>query len=261
VVIGKPDDAWAGLADRFVDGHYGTLRGVVRTHVIHEHLRVHVPPPPLRLVDIGGGAGNQSIPLARARYEVTLVDPSPSMLTKAEQRVAGEDPDVARRIRLVEARGEEALGALSGEVFGGVMCHGVLMYLDDPEPLVSVLCRLCQPGGVLSIVAKNVKVLASRPALQEDWAGALAAFDSSRQINGLGVDTRGDSVEALSALLSDHGADPIAWYGVRLFTDGWLPDRAPSGPEDLVLQVELEASRRDPYRQLSRLFHLLGRRR
>jgi 2-polyprenyl-3-methyl-5-hydroxy-6-metoxy-1,4-benzoquinol methylase len=79
----RPDDAWAGLADRYVDGHYGTLRGVVRTHVIHEHLRVHVPPPPLRLVDIGGGAGNQSIPLARAGYEVTLVDPSPSMLTKA----------------------------------------------------------------------------------------------------------------------------------------------------------------------------------
>jgi SAM-dependent methyltransferase len=183
------------------------------------------------------------------------------MLSKAEQRVATEDRDVARRIRLIEARGEEALAALRGEVFGGVMCHGVLMYLDDPEPLVSVLCRLCQPGGVLSIVAKNVKVLASRPALQEDWGGALAGFDSSRQINGLGVDTRGDSVETLSALLADHGADPVAWYGVRLFTDGWLPDRAPSGQEDLVLQVEFEASRRDPYRQLSRLFHLLGRRR
>jgi SAM-dependent methyltransferase len=261
VVKGRPDDAWAGLADRFVDGHYGTRRGLVRTHVIHEHLRLHIPPPPLRLVDVGGGAGNQSIPLARAGYEVTLLDPSPSMLAKAEQRVATEDRDVARRIRLVEARGEDALAALGGEVFGGAMCHGVLMYLDDPEPLVSVLCRLCQPGGVLSIVAKNVKVLASRPALQQDWAGALVAFDSSRQINGLGVDTRGDSVEALSALLGKHGAEPIAWYGVRLFTDGWLPDRAPSGQEDLVLQVELEASRRDPYRQLSRLFHLLGRRR
>ena len=33
------------------------------------------------------------------------------------------------------------------------------------------------------------------------------------------------------------------------------------GVEDLVLAVELEASRRDPYRQMSRLFHLLGRRR
>jgi hypothetical protein len=38
-------------------------------------------------------------------------------------------------------------------------------------------------------------------------------------------------------------------------------DRPPTDPEDLVFEVELQASRRDPYRQLSRLFHLLGRRR
>jgi hypothetical protein len=53
----------------------------------------------------------------------------------------------------------------------------------------------------------------------------------------------------------------LAWYGVRLFTDGWTPDRAAADPEDLVLQAELLASQRDPYRRLSRLFHLVGRRR
>ena len=76
----------------------------------------------------------------------------------------------------------------------------------------------------------------------------------------MGVDTRGDRIEDLSARLAEHGIDPIGWYGVRLFTDGWSPDRPATDPEELVLQVELEASRRDPYRRLSRLFHLLGRR-
>src|ERR1700693_3492697 len=80
-------------------------------------------------------------------------------------------------------------------------------------------------------------------------------------MNGLNVETRGDSIAALSAMLVEHGVDPVAWYGVRLFTDGWSPDRPAADPDDLVLKVELEASRRDPYRQLSRLFHLLGRRR
>jgi hypothetical protein len=47
---------------------------------------------------------------------------------------------------------------------------------------------------------------------------------------------------------------------VRLFTDGWAPGRPATDPEDLVLAVELEATRRDPYRRLSRLFHLVGRR-
>lgn len=253
-------DAWSPLADRFVDVHYGSLRGRVRTHVIHEHLTAHLPPPPLRIVDVGGGAGHQSLPLARLGYEVTIVDPSEAMLQRAGDRVRSEPADVAERVRLVRATGEQAPAVLDGQAFGAVLCHGVVMYLDDPEPLVDALCRLAAPGGWVSIVAKNVEVMAARHAHQGDWAGALAAFDSDRQINGLGVDTRGDRVDDLSALLGDRGVDPVAWYGVRLFTDGWAPDRPATDPEDLVLAVELEASRRDPYRQLSRLFHLLGRR-
>ncbi len=256
----RAGDPWAPLAERFVEGHYGSLRGRVRTHVVHEHLRHHLPPPPVDIVDIGGGAGNQSIPLAALGHRVTLVDPSPEMLRRAEQRLAREDPSVAGRVRLVRATGEEAPEVLAGETFGGVLCHGVLMYLDDPDPLVEALCRLTALGGVLSLVAKNVEVLAVRHVHEGDWAAALAAFGSDRQVNGLGLDTRGDHVEVLSGAIARYGIDPVAWYGVRLFTDGWTPDRPPTDPEDLVLEVELVASRLDPYRRLSRLFHLLGRR-
>lgn len=49
------DDAWAPLAERFVDRHYGTLRGRVRTHVIAAHLRAHLPGPPAALADVGLG--------------------------------------------------------------------------------------------------------------------------------------------------------------------------------------------------------------
>lgn len=89
----------------------------------------------------------------------------------------------------------------------------------------------------------------------------LGAFDADRQVNGLGVDTRGDTVEGLSEVLSSFGVEPVCWYGVRLFTDGWSPERRPTDEEDDLLAVELEASRRDPYRQLSRMFHLIGSRR
>lgn len=254
-------DRWAGLAERFVEGHYRSLRGRVRTHVVHEHLLAHLVPPPARVVDVGGGAGNQSFPLARLGYEVTIVDPSAAMLDRAKRRLLLEPVEVARRVRLIDAKGEQAPGALSGERFDGVLCHGVLMYLDNPEPMVGALAELCGPGGTVSVVAKNVEVLPVRPALAGDWASALSAFDATRQINGLGVETRGDSVDDLSAMLADGGIDPVAWYGVRLFTDGWTPDRPATDADDLVLKVELEASKRDPYRRLSRLFHLIGSRR
>jgi len=75
----------------------------------------------------------------------------------------------------------------------------------------------------------------------------------------LGEDTRGDNVEALFDLLQHHNVDPQAWYGVWLFSD-WLD--LPTATTDVaaVAAVELEASLRDPYRQLSRVFHLVGRR-
>jgi S-adenosylmethionine-dependent methyltransferase len=261
---------WDSLGDRFVREHYGSLRGTVRTYVIHEHLKVHLPPPPAPIVDIGGGAGHQSLPLAAAGYDVTIVDPSPTMLARAGERITALDgPDgpggYAGRVRLVQAAGEDAPAALAGERFAGVLCHGVLMYLDDPEPMVDALCALTAPGGIVSIAAKNIDAMAVRPALEGDWAAALAALDETNpdrghQINGLGVRTRGDDIEALGSMLRARGVEPVDWYGVRLFSDGWTRDRPPTDPDELVLQVELAASRRDPYRGLSRLFHLIGRR-
>src|SRR5579884_641189 len=170
---------------------------------------------------LGGGAGNQSIPLAREGYRVTIVDPSGAMLARARDRLAAEPAEVASRVRLVQASAADARAALGGARFAGVLCHGVIMYVEEPRPFVAALADLAEPGGIVSLVAKNARVLAARPALAGNWAEALAAFDTDRQVNGLGVDTRADTVEDLTAMLADHGVQRIAWYGVRLFTDGW----------------------------------------
>jgi S-adenosylmethionine-dependent methyltransferase len=254
-----PDDAWAVLADRFVDGAYATVKGRVRTFVLHQQLLAHLPEPPATVLDVGGGAAHQSLPLARLGYHVTVLDSSAAMLTKAEQRIADEPPAVRRRVRLVEGVGEDATGAINGERFAAVLCHGVLMYLVRPEPILLELCRCVAPGGVVSIMALNAATMAVRPALDQRWADALAAFAATRETGVLGAETRGDTVEQLSELLDRGGTRVEAWYGVWLFSD-WL-DLAPETTDVAgVAAVELEASRRDPYRQLSRVFHLLARR-
>jgi S-adenosylmethionine-dependent methyltransferase len=71
-------------------------------------------------------------------------------------------------------------------------------------------------------------------------------------------------VEELSEFLRRGGVEPLRWYGVWLFVD-WLEfsgaelDPRDSAQLEATAAVELEASRRDPYRQLSRVFHLVGR--
>jgi SAM-dependent methyltransferase len=258
------DDAWAGLADQFVDEAYVSVKGYVRTHVMHQQLLEHLPPPPAPVLDVGGGAGHQSFPLAQAGYDVTLLDPSPAMLTKAQQRLQRLPAQVQRRVTLVQGEGEEADDAVSGQRFAAVLCHGVLGYLEQPEPVVNQLCRCAAAGGLVSIMTANARTGAVRPALERRWGDALASFDARTEIGVLGVPGRADTVEELSELIRSLGVEPLRWYGVWLFVD-WLEfsgaELDPSDAQQVAATaaVELEASRRDPYRQLSRVFHLVGR--
>jgi ubiquinone/menaquinone biosynthesis C-methylase UbiE len=259
------DDTWAALADQFVDEAYASVKGRVRTYVMHQQLLEHLPPPPAPVLDVGGGAGHQSFPLAHAGYDVTVLDPSSAMLGKARERLERLPAEARRRVTLVQAEGENADEAVQGRRFAAVLCHGVLGYLDQPDSLVTQLCRCAAAGGLVSIMTGNARTMAVRPALERRWDDALAAFDARTEIGVLGVTGRADTVEELSDLIQRQGVVPLRWYGVWLFVD-WLEfSGAELDPNDAkqvaaTAAVELEASRRDPYRQLSRVFHLVGRR-
>jgi len=258
------NDTWAGLADHFADEAYAATKGIVRTYVMHEQLLAHLPPPPASVLDVGGGAGHQSFPLAQAGHQVTLLDASPAMLDKARQRLDRLPAETGQRVTFVESDGAKAAAAVGGQRFDAVLCHGVLGYLARPEPVVEQLCRCAADGGIVSIQAGNAGVSALRPAMEGRWADALAAFDVTSEIGVLGLPTYAHTVEQLSDLLRTGGVEPVRWYGVWHFVD-WLDlGGVPVDPSDTAqvaaaAAVELEAGSRDPYRQLSRLFHLVGR--
>ena len=258
------DDIWAGLADQFADEAYASVKGYVRTYVMHQQLLEHLPPPPAPVLDVGGGAGHQSFPLAQAGYDVMLLDSSPAMLDKARQRLARLPAQARQRVTLVQADGENAEEAAGGRRFAAVLCHGVLGYQERPEPLVSQLCRCAAGGGIVSVMTGNANAAVVRPAMERRWDDAMASFDARTEIGVLGVPGRADTVEELSELMRSRGVEPLRWYGVWLFVD-WLEfsgaDLDPSDSKEVAATaaVELEASQRDPYRQLSRVFHLVGR--
>jgi len=258
------DDTWAGLAEPFADDAYASVKGRVRTYVMHQQLLEHLPPSPATVLDVGGGAGHQSFPLAEAGYDVTLLDPCTAMLDKAQQRLQ-QLPDEARgRVTLIEADGENADEAVHGQRFAAVLCHGVIGYQENPDPMVDQLCRCAADGGIVSIMAGNANSMAVRPAMERRWDDALSSFDARSEIGVLGVPTWAHTVDEISELLRARGVEPQRWYGVWLFVD-WLGfSGAELDPNDAervkaTAAVELEASRRDPYRQLSRVFHLVGR--
>jgi SAM-dependent methyltransferase len=213
----------------------------------------------LRVLDIGPGQGTQALRLARAGHLVTGLESDPAMLAALRAAVGREPAGVRDRFVVLPGDGRETGRHFGPACFDVVLCHGVLMYVPDPEPMLAGLARVLAPGGLMSLVVRNGDALAMRPGLLGDWRTALSAFGSDAYANRLGLATRADRREELSATLAGIGVPPRAWYGVRVFTDT-APDDAlpPDDPARLaaLLDAEDRAGREDPYRSVAALLHL-----
>ncbi|MET8808781.1 methyltransferase domain-containing protein [Streptomyces sp. NPDC004546] len=212
----------------------------------------------LRVLDVGMGQGTQALRLARLGHQVTGFEQDATMIAAAREALAAQPEGIRERVRLVQGDGRDTGVHFLPGSFDVVLCHGVLMYVEEPDPLVAGLARMLAPGGLLSLLVRNGDALAMRPGLSGDWAGALAAFDTTSYRNRLGLDVRADRLASLTATLAGIAAPLHAWYGVRVFTDTAADDA--EIPQDLqtLLAVEERAGRTDPYRGVAALLHLCG---
>ncbi|WP_197287455.1 class I SAM-dependent methyltransferase [Streptomyces apocyni] len=243
----------------------GGLRDVVRQELLARQLDEQIAArfpvgQRLRVLDVGTGQGTQALRLARAGHQVTGVESDPAMLAVVREALATEPEGIRKRVRLIEGDGRETGVHFTPGAFDVVLCHGVLMYVDEPDAMLAGLARVLAPGGLLSLLVRNADALAIRPGLSGDWDAALAAFDTDTYTNRLGLPVRADRLDALTTTLGGIGTPLRAWYGVRVFTD-----TAPSGaelPGDAVLGALLDAEERagrtEPYRRVAALLHVCG---
>lgn len=239
----------------------GTLRQVVRQELVTRQLARHLPPGhPAAVLDVGCGQGTQVIALARAGHRVTGLDSSAVLLSDLDGALALEAPDVRERVTLVRGDAAHLADLLPARAFDAVLCHGVLMYLDDPAALLAALAGAATPGGLLSLLVRNGDALAMRPGLAGDWATALRAFDDMSYGNRIGVAARADRLAALTESLARSGLVVQAWYGVRVFTDLAGSDAPVPDPAELsaLLECEMRAGSTDPYRHVAALLHIIA---
>jgi S-adenosylmethionine-dependent methyltransferase len=248
---------WTADASRLADA-YVRSAGTVRFELVTRALLTRISTAPQRVVDIGGGYGRQAILLARAGHAVTIVDIDSHMLDIAREQVMLEDADVQARIGMVEADGASATEAV-GTGFDLACCHSVLMYLEDPVPLLSELVDLVRPGGMLSILCVNKDAIAMRTGLQGRWREALATLELGHLADDRYLPTKEYSRGEISGILRSLGAEVMEWFGVGIFTDHLTERLVVDDPAD-VYEAEWLAGSRDPYRQVARCFHLLAKR-
>jgi S-adenosylmethionine-dependent methyltransferase len=250
-----PNTSFAAGTEQWV-GEFGRLRGVVRQHVVAAQLAEIIGDAcPLRVLDVGCGQGTQALLLARNGHDVTGLDVSTELLGHFEDSLAGEPAEVRARVRLVQGPGEHAADLVTGP-FDLLLCHGVLMYLDDIAPMLAALSAVAGEHAGLSLLIRNGLALAMRDGLRGDYPAALSAFGTLDYTNRLGLTAHAHTPDIIDRAVAPFGWQRQRWYGVRIFTDH-LDDPAPAAAEltDL-LAAEVQAGTRDPYRQVAAILHL-----
>lgn len=121
----------------------------------------------LRVLDVGMGQGTQALRLARAGHQVTGVEQDPKMIATAREELAGEPEGIRERVRIVQGDGRDTGVHFLPGSFDVVLCHGVLMYIDEPDPLLAGLARMLAPGGC----CRCSSATATRSPCGRGWPG------------------------------------------------------------------------------------------
>jgi SAM-dependent methyltransferase len=107
----------------------------------------HLPPAPVRVLDVGGGPGVYAEWLAGAGYDVRLVDASPLHVRQALDRSRGTFAAVEGDARRLEEPDES---------YDAVLLLGPLYHVTDRADRLSALreaLRVLRPGGVVAAAA------------------------------------------------------------------------------------------------------------
>ena len=116
--------------------------------VTNRALQEHLPPPPARIVDIGGGPGRYTIALAQLGYHVTLVDLSRTSLSLAAEKAADAQVEIDQ---LIYANALD-LGVIPNSTYQAAIIMGPLYHLLEHKERVQALreaLRIVAPGGIV----------------------------------------------------------------------------------------------------------------
>jgi len=108
---------------------------------------------PVRLLDVGCGAGLAAEALARCGHDVTGIDAAPEVIAAAvahaRETTSGQQLALSYRVATAEALVAE------GATFESITALEVIEHVADPRAFVGTLAGLLAPGGVLVLSTLN----------------------------------------------------------------------------------------------------------
>ena len=123
-------------------GDYGVFATYLEKGALEFFDRVNIPPG-TRLLDVGCGAGQLTLPAARKGIQVTGLDLAANLVQQARTKAAAE----GLPIQVDEGDAEDL--PYPDASFDVVMSLIGAMFAPRPELVASEMCRVCRPGGTI----------------------------------------------------------------------------------------------------------------
>ncbi len=238
-----------------------TVRPGPRTAVVWQVLRRELDRAAeggLTILDVGGGTGGFAVPLAEAGHRVTVVDASPDALAALNRRAT--EAGVAPRVRAVQGDGDALGGLVTPGSVDLVLCHAVLEVVDDPRGVVAAIAAALRPGGAASVlVASRAAAVLARATGGHLAAAAALLADPDGRTGPRDTLRRRYDADGAADLLRGAGLAIEGIHGVRVVAD-LVPASAADADPRTLLDLELAAAARSPYRDIAAQLHLLARR-
>lgn len=253
-----PDSAFDRHHAAWVE-HAATPWGRVRYAVVRQTLAeslARLGTERLRILDVGGGDAGDSLPLAAAGHEVTVLDPSEAMLSRARDRAAAN----GHTLRPVNG-GIDDLDTLGQ--FDAVLCHFVLQYRDDIAADIAKLVNCTRPGGLLSIIAPNSAGYVITSLLRKGPGEALAELgrDTARTVT-FDCDVRKIAFAEVEQHLLARGCRVVGRYGGRVANDLITDDAKKHDPKfyEQLERLELVLCDKEPFWRIGKFWQVVAQR-
>lgn len=230
--------------------------GKLRYRVAQANLQHHLPLPPARILDLGGGNGLDTIPLVKLGYTAVILDFSHEMIAQG-QRLAAQEK-VADKITF---QIEDAAQFVGQEEFDIILCHNLLQYVEDVTAVLQNIHQTLRTGGIFSLMITNPFTETLACALRDyDLAAAQENLTKSKKY----VETFDTNIQRytdaeLKTMLQNCGFTLLEQYGIRAICDFMADNERKFDPDfyEQLEALELAVSNQYPFKLLARFYQFI----